>query len=160
MKIIKLILIILFLVISSGSITANIAPQECNSSVVVSPKFGIITTDSNGKQSFVEITEVPNVEGQEFGWIAHVDSVSAVRFKETLQLPVAPTTWGETTTGLTISEDGLTATFQKKAIPRDGIISNFWMVAKGDPSGNYDLWVTLEDKLPIHFSFTLVGPGR
>jgi hypothetical protein len=124
--------------------------------------FGIIEKDAQGKESFVKTDRVPLQEGQAYGWMIRLARPAAkVKWKEVFTLPAAPETWGTLDQGasLNVSPDRKVFVTEKEEPPREGIISNFWSVAPGDPPGPHVIRVYINDVLVETFHFKMVEPS-
>jgi hypothetical protein len=124
--------------------------------------FGIITGQAEGQPRFVETDSVPNVEGQSYGWIIPVgDSSSPVSWTEVLTLPAPAAVWSGmgSSSDVSINRDGSSAVTHRKAVPRGGLIFNFWSVARGDPDGEYTIVVTPDSGREYRFRFSLQKPA-
>ena len=136
-------------------------PPECK---VISGEFG--TIDESG--TFSQAAEVPFIPGQEYGWRIKVEPADGmVHWKEEFQLPGVPKTWGGNEPGEKLAPSskehqelksgGKVCVSEKDAWADEGFIFNFWTVAKGDPTGQYEMRVYVEGKLAKTFVFQLVG---
>jgi hypothetical protein len=132
---------------------------ECK---VISSEFG--TMDQSG--NFTAATEVPLLPGQAYGWRIKVEPASGiVHWKEEFKLPAVPATWGGNKPGDSLAPpnqdlqevqaDGKVCVSERDSLVVDGIVSNFWTVAKGDPLGQYEMRVFVEGKLVQTFVFKL-----
>jgi hypothetical protein len=125
--------------------------------------FGIIENSVDGKPTFVRTNRVPLVENQKYGWVIRVPkNLKTVRWREEFTLPAPPNTWGEgEKDGIhAISADRRVSTTEREVPVRDGIVSNFWRVASGDPTGKYVIRVFINDALVETFHFEAVKPNR
>jgi hypothetical protein len=126
---------------------------------IESAEFGIIHDD----HQFEETTKVPYVIDQAYGWRMEVTPPDAVvHWKEEFILPNAPKTWGDksaeatqTSNARDVQNGGKMCVTEKDVRARDGLIGNFWSVAKGDPHGKYELRVSVEGKFVKSFLFEL-----
>ena len=117
---------------------------------VVSAEFGLLNPE------FQSTTKVPFQPGQQYGWIVQLDTrKDTVRWREEFTLPAAPESWGseEVEGEQAVSEDQKISVTQREVQPEDGLISNFWEVAAGDPKGRYTIRVFVEDTLVATFEF-------
>lgn len=122
-------------------------------------EFGIVGED----HQFKVTNKVPYVIDQAYGWRMEVSPPDAfVHWREEFILPAAPKTWGDTSGESThtskppdIQNHGKVCVTEKDERARNGMIGNFWSVAKGDPHGKYELRVSVEGKLVKSFVFEL-----
>ena len=118
--------------------------------------FGIIEFNHNGEAEFVVTDRVPLIEGQFYGWVIKIGpQFSKVKWKEVLELPEAPQSWGaeETSGDLVISEDRKVSVTEEEVFVEDGYIANYWNVVAGDPPGDYIMRVYVNDHLVETFRF-------
>jgi hypothetical protein len=129
----------------------------------VDARFGILVAAQDGSQRFVETTQVPNVVGQSYGWVARVDPrAQTVSWSEELTLPNAPRVWGgaQGSPDVAVSDDQ-TAALTRGTLPAGGTeLFHFWDVAPGDPLGRYRIVVKLSDGVVAEFEFEVVDPTR
>ena len=121
--------------------------------------FGIITINHEGKEKFEITNTVPFVEGQSFGWIITlIPGFTKVKWKEVLELPARPETWGpgEASGEHVISENRKTSITAKEVVVEGGNIQNFWSVTEGDPLGDYVIRVYVNDLLLDTFHFKVM----
>ena len=129
-------------------------------------EFGIWVDDpKGGEPRFVATREVPYVAEQAFGWrVKNANPGRPVRWVETMRLPTAPSDWlgVEQSPNVQISDDGRTARTMGAALKGDRYIQNIWYVSVGDPMGECELSVELEDgrKATFHFKIVLPKDGR
>jgi hypothetical protein len=83
-----------------------------------------------------------------------------VRIKEVLKLPKAPATWGEADDNefspTATSPDRTTAVTTLFMAAKDGLLTNGWCVAPGDPAGHYRIEVFHEEQSLKTFEFEMV----
>ena len=145
--------------------------------------FGILTMNARGDPRFLATTEIPNVEGQTYGWFIWVgNSTQPVRWTQTFTLtrpsakqstvepgPSIFSSWDEgmviaqdeagvRTENASISPDGRTAITQGESTPTGGFIWNSWLVGPGAPPGSYKIAVSLPGGRTKTFSFALGRP--
>ncbi len=114
--------------------------------------------DEDGAARFRATAEVPNEEDQAYGWRVRVaESERSVKWIESITLPEAPESWEgvEDDPSVMISEDRRTATTVGADIPDGGYLENAWLVAIGDPPGDYQMTVELSDGRRATFTFRL-----
>ena len=125
---------------------------------VIKKQFGILT-EVDDCFNFVPVTKVPLVIGQSFGWLLRVKTDRAkvvVREEQTLAAP--PASFGTGDNASDISSDGRTCITELHLEPdEDGLIYNFWEVAKGDPAGPASFRLFIDDELVASFKFILVS---
>ena len=125
-------------------------------------EFGIWVDDpKGGEPRFVATHEVPFAEEQGFGWrVKNKTPKRPVKWVETMHLPAAPSSWlgVEQSPNIQISPDGRTATTMGAAFPGDPYVQNVWYFSAGDPMGEYEVTVELEDGRKASFRFHTVLP--
>ncbi len=125
-------------------------------------EFGIWVDDDDADESrFVATAEVPYVEEQAFGWRLRNRTPSrSVKWVETIRLPAPPESWDglEDSPNVTVSEDGRTATTMGTSEPGDEYIGNEWYVSPGDPLGEYEVTVEIEDGTRASYKFHVILP--
>jgi hypothetical protein len=119
------------------------------------PRFSVFGTMDSVTDNVEIITTIPFIKGQTYGWIIHLLPGDKGEWKEVLELPSKPTTWG--LEDHTISKDGKTCTTKGMIAAGDEIIYNLWEIDSGDPTGDYIIRVYLNDDLIETFYFK-VGP--
>jgi hypothetical protein len=122
---------------------------------VLSSGSYIIDRAESKRVRFLASQTVPFKPGQGYGWAVRVQtSRKTLRVREELILPAPAPHW-LVKEGTRISQGGRIATTTWNAEPKNGVIANFWGLAKGDPSGRYEVRVTL-DGTPINtFMFSM-----
>jgi len=125
---------------------------------VVSAEFGLLKPAESESENpeFQSTAKVPLTPGQGYGWIIQLDTTrDTIRWREEFTLPAAPERWGsEETEGVqVVSGDRKTSVTEREVQPENGLISNFWEVAAGDPQGRYAIRVFVEDTLVATFEF-------
>jgi hypothetical protein len=132
--------------------------------VVQSGEFGLLDK-ATGK--FTRTTVVPLKIGQIYGWRLYIKPDGrAVHWTEEFALPGVPKGWyvkgGQPITVGQPDEDskqqlvlqkGKVCVTEKDATVTNGMIANYWAVAKGDPIGQYQMRVSLEGQLAKTFLF-------
>jgi len=158
---VRAVAFLLFLFVVPLSATALVPTDHPNEKQAVAAVFGIIENSADGKPAFVRTNIVPLVENQQYGWaIGLPRNVTTVRWKEEFTLPAPPETWGEGENGVhAISRDRKVSIKEADVLVRDGIVSNFWSVAPGDPVGEYVIRIFINDSLVATFHFEAVRPA-
>src|SRR4030095_948478 len=131
------------------------------SSQTQSFSFGIIITDSTGKRSVQPANVIPNMEGQQFGWVIKTgQSSDHIQWTETITAPAVGAWHAETLDeSSTISSDERAVTTRGTSVPADGVIHHEWSVGQTDPAGLWKVKVRVSGKLlPKSLSFTLSNP--
>lgn len=123
-------------------------------------EFGIWVADAAGEVRFVETAEVPCLDDQAFGWRVPTAPARREKWVETLELPAAPRSWEGVAEdpSVLVSADGRTATTLGESLPGEPFIGHVWYVSPGDPVGDYEMSVELEDGRMASFRFRLVSP--
>lgn len=78
-----------------------------------------------------------------------------------LTLPKPPLTWG-TDNGehFFLSPDGTKSVIKRTAKVKKGVVSNFWTVSTGDPTGKYILEVYVDKHKIASFKFEIVQSSK
>ncbi len=129
----------------------------------VTARFGVLTSAGDGAPAFVETTQVPNVPGQAYGWIAQIDAnAKPVSWSEELTLPSAAHRWDGTQgrADVAVSSTGTAAITRGTISPGETEFHHFWAVAPGDPSGKYRVVVRVSDGVVAEFAFDVVSPNE
>lgn len=111
---------------------------------ILQAEFGLFERGSR----FRATATVPLVVDQVYGWRLVLKTPRRlVQVQEELTLPDEPATWGDPDPQVQrkTSADGRSATTRLQLRPVDGIISQSWSVAPGDPKGAYVLRVRVEN---------------
>ncbi|NJL81015.1 MAG: hypothetical protein HC836_07485 [Richelia sp. RM2_1_2] len=125
-------------------------------------EFGVLRTEKNGKFTFIPTTKVPFQEGQIYGWRIQIqDYQGELTWLEVLTLPKPPLTWG-TDNGehFFLSPDGTKSVIKRTAKVKKGVVSNFWTVSTGDPTGKYILEVYVDKHKIASFKFEIVQSSK
>lgn len=145
----KALCCLLCLCVSSALAGESAAPVEISRA-----EFGII---DHGQLTVTQ--QVPLTVGLAYGWQIQLKNPKAsVKWREVFILPNAPKTWkldgfqGKSK----ISDDKQISVLERVEQPVNGMISNVWSVAKGDPQGRYVLRVTIDDTLERVFVFDVL----
>lgn len=123
---------------------------------IIQAEFGLFNPSESGEQSFVPSRTVPLTENQGYGWVILLETKKPkIRWREEFTLPSAPTIWGgaEPQGSQSISEDKRVSIIEREVEPDQGLISNSWAVAPGDPKGRYTIRVIIENRLERVFEF-------
>ena len=93
-----------------------------------------------------------------FAWILRVEPASRrVALRELISLPSAPKSWGVSAESTRVSKDRRSAETDLDDDIADGVISNEWCVADGDPVGRYRIEVFEGPRLLHRFDFAVVA---
>ena len=110
-------------------------------------KFGII--DESGV--LTGTTQVPYKWGQNYGWNVNIEPKDAeVHWKEVLTKPSSPTASSDVARNF----ENVT-TIEKDETPKNGIISDVYAIAPGDPKGEYGLTVYVNNRVVSNSSFVV-----
>jgi hypothetical protein len=163
MKLARMLIPTLLLILSVAVATAThaaLAPEPGQPSIpevsIVSAQFGLFNPPESGKEPFVPTTIVPLTENQGYGWVILLDTRKpTIRWREEFTLPAAPTTWGDPVPdgSHAVSGDRKVSVLEREVQPEQGMISNSWAVAPGDPKGRYVIRVIIEGNLERVFEF-------
>ncbi|MEA5582414.1 hypothetical protein VB620_13820 [Nodularia harveyana UHCC-0300] len=122
-------------------------------------EFGVVTVDSKNNTEFIPTTRVVLSEGGKYGWRIQLnDYKGKVTWREVLRLPKPPETWA-TNDGqsLSLSSDGIEAITTRTVFTNDGKIENFWTMIPGDPGGQHQIQVYIDDRLIATFDFEVIS---
>ena len=163
-----LICLLVFLAVS-GPITitgADLKSSESGEEItpdvtLVGAEFGMVKLDKDGNPQIIPATVIPLVKGQAYGWRLRFRTERKIlALREELALPAIPGEW--TSKGgkpvSKVSPDLKTATKEVMALLKDGMLQNVWSVIDGDPSGDYEIRLTIEGQLVRTFKFKVEPP--
>ncbi|WP_026733161.1 hypothetical protein [Fischerella sp. PCC 9605] len=121
-------------------------------------EFGVLRVDKGGKVTLIPTNKVPLLEGTVYGWRVQLrDYQGEVTWREVFQLPQRPETWGTTNTdNFSLSTDGTAAETKRTDLTKDGVITNSWTIAAGDPMGKHIIEVYIDDRRIAAFEFEVV----
>ncbi|NTW99044.1 MAG: hypothetical protein HGB35_03780 [Geobacteraceae bacterium] len=148
--------IVLLLCFPAIAALSKEAVRESSGYEVISADFGIFETNTSGKPVFVPTVVVPLTPNQGYGWVMLIRTDKpSIKWREEFTLPAIPATWGDSHLPGTssVSADGLTSITEREVSPDQGVISNSWEVAPGDPQGHYVIRVFVEGSLAKVFEF-------
>jgi hypothetical protein len=115
--------------------------------------FGISDWDEDAGYVFSETDHVHLVPGTTFGWRLKLrEPMSSVMLREEFVLPSAPAYWG-LGPDTRLNEDRTVAITERRVSPTDGWLSREWTMTAGDPAGDYEMRVFLDDQLVKTFRF-------
>jgi hypothetical protein len=123
---------------------------------IISAEFGLFNPPDSGKEPFVPTSIVPLAENQGYGWVILLETrKQKIRWREEFTLPSAPARWGDAGQqgSHAISDNGRVSVLEREVEPEQGMISNSWSVAPGDPKGRYVIRVIIEGSLERVFEF-------
>jgi hypothetical protein len=123
---------------------------------IISAEFGLFNPPDSGKEPFVATRMVPLTENQGYGWVILLETRKPkIRWREEFTLPSAPSTWGNAVSdgSHVVCSDGRVSVLEREVEPEQGLISNSWTVAPGDPKGRYVIRVIIEGTLERVFEF-------
>jgi hypothetical protein len=127
---------------------------------LVSAEFGLVERGEDGTVRFKPTAKVPLINGQSYGWRVRLRTKrERVGLREEFELPVAPKVWNSPLPGsaFKVSPDGRTGITEVDAFIDDGVLTNGWSVAEGDPPGAHVIRLYIEGKLVRTFNFEVVA---
>jgi hypothetical protein len=125
---------------------------------VVAAQFGVFGADSSGQRLLYETSTFPAIVAAPYGWyILFKTDKPTVVWREELELPEAPPTWGpgEALGIFSVSPDRRTAVTERVVPTRLGFIANEWRYGPGDPIGRHKMRVYIDGHLIREFRFTI-----
>ena len=127
---------------------------------LVSAEFGLVKNAEDGTIEIVPAKSIPLVAGQGFGWRLHFRTTRKVlALREELVLPAAPKEWtSDGDPAFKLSPDGKIAKTEAVVVLADGMIQKVWTVIDGDPSGDYEIRLSIEGQLVRTFKFKVEPP--
>jgi hypothetical protein len=125
-------------------------PSSAIKTPVVATNFDFGTVDEAGH--VVPQNKIPYHWGQNYGWTVNVEPKDQeVHWKEILTKPAATDSKSSDSAAADIN----VVTFEKDEMPKNGVISNSYAIAPGDPKGEYSLAVSVNGKLVKTFNFQI-----
>lgn len=123
---------------------------------VVATDFQVAVT--HGAQTWYRTTTVPYLPDQScyYWWVQVSDPLDMVAYTETLHLPAPAQDWGDDTSGLDISKDGMTVSRDDEPKLDKGWFGGGWCLVEGDPVGRYTLDVTVDGEVVHTFTYVVV----
>lgn len=138
---------------AKSSTTLSQAKTPSSALTIDSALFGYLA-DKDCPPIFVATDQIAHRVGQSYGWRFKVrTNLSTVHVREELILPSAGN-W-PSTSFISVSEDRTTGVTTISLPVEDGMVSHFWRVAEGDPSGRHRVRVWLEDEFAGEFTFEI-----
>ncbi|XHR81736.1 MAG: hypothetical protein ACFKPT_26590 [Gloeotrichia echinulata GP01] len=141
---------------------ASSKPSNTKPIIVTKAEFGIQNVDAQGKVVFIPTDKVPFEEGSKYGWRIQLQNYKGeVTWREVLQLPNRPDTWGiDSGQELSISANGQEAVTKRTVKTTHGLIQNFWTITPGDPVGKHKIAVYIDDRMIASMEFEIVPVKR
>ncbi|MDF5721383.1 MAG: hypothetical protein PUP91_13075 [Rhizonema sp. PD37] len=130
--------------------------------IVSKAEFGIFQVKSKKKVTFLPTNKIPLIEGNKYGWrIQLKDYQGEVTWREILQLPKHPETWG-TTDGehFSIGAHGTEGVTTRTQLIKNGIIQDYWTVVSGDPIGKHKIDIYINERRIASFEFETIPVKR
>jgi hypothetical protein len=160
MLVLRSLLLVIATALCSGSLfayiprSAEIAPGV----QLLGAEFGIYQLDPPRLMAFTATNEVTLLEGQLYGWRLYVrTSHTEIRVRSVLELPSIPLLWGFFDT---VESDPRIASNEELLPIIDGVVTNAWEVAVGDPAGEYVLRIFITGQPVRTFKFKCVAPAK
>ncbi|MDF5727573.1 MAG: hypothetical protein PUP92_05920 [Rhizonema sp. PD38] len=130
--------------------------------IVTKAEFGILQVKSKKNVTFLPTNKIPLIEGNRYGWrIQLKDYQGEVTWREILQLPKHPDTWG-TTDGehFSIVAHGTEGVTTRTQLIKNGIIQDYWTVVSGDPIGKHKIDIYISERRIASFEFETIPVKR
>jgi hypothetical protein len=100
-------------------------------------------TDDAGKWQMSRNTDVPFRPGRSgYGWTTEMPSSKEVVVTETIALPKPGPVWPK---NMVVTDNGRVGTATRRLVPKENKAYGFWTIAEGDPTGDYELTVSIND---------------
>lgn len=127
--------------------------------VPLKAEFGVLRIDSTGKSTFTPTDKILLYQGGKYGWrIQLKNHHGKVTWREVLQLPKSPETWAtDDGQNFSLSQDGTEAVTMRTQSAQNGVIQNFWTMVPGDPSGQHQIQVYIDNHLVCTFDFEVIS---
>jgi hypothetical protein len=122
-------------------------------------EFGVLRVDPQGQSTFTPTTRVLLYQGGKYGWRIQLKNYRGqVTWREVLRLPKPPETWSaEDGENLSLSADSMQAVTTRTVYTNDGTIENFWTMVPGDPGGQHQIQVYIDNRLIGAFDFEVIS---
>lgn len=122
-------------------------------------EFGVLRVDPQGQNKFTPTTRVFLYQGGKYGWRIQLKNYRGqVTWREVLRLPKPPETWAtEDGESLSLSADSMQAVTTRTVYTTDGTIENFWTMVPGDPGGQHQIQVYIDNRLIGAFDFEVIS---
>lgn len=119
---------------------------------------GLLDEGETGQPKFTRTEIVPLKEGQRYGWYMFVrTNKPTLRYEEEIAM-AGPTTWGNTSGSLVVTEDKRGAKVVREVDPKGGWLRGIWSINSDDPQGPVRIKITIEGSVVQNFSWTLSPP--
>lgn len=139
---------------------ASAAPVQTAAQAVKvrSAEFYSETVGADGPATSQRTNIIPHRLGSCYSWILRVDRQErSIVVREQFDLPAPATRWGPSAGVRTeVAGDKASATSDIPESLDDGILTNGWCVAEGDPVGKYVITVEAEGVRLHRFEFVVV----
>ncbi len=122
-------------------------------------EFGVLRVDPQGQSTFTPTTRVLLYKGGKYGWRIQLKNYRGqVTWREVLRLPKPPETWStEDGENLSLSADSMQAVTTRTVYTNNGTIENFWTMVPGDPGGQHQIQVYIDNRLIGAFDFDVIS---
>ncbi|MDB9447179.1 hypothetical protein [Anabaena sp. CS-542/02] len=135
--------------------------NSSNTQLITASKaeFGVLRVDPQGQSSFTPSTRVLLYQSGKYGWRIQLKNYRGqVTWREVLRLPKPPETWAtEDGESLSLSADSMQAVTTRTVYTTDGTIENFWTMVPGDPGGQHQIQVYIDNRLIGAFDFEVIS---
>jgi hypothetical protein len=129
---------------------------------VTKTEFGVFRRSRKGKMTFIPTTNVPLLDGYSYGWRIHFKKYKGkVTWREILQLPKVPETWGtQNGENFSLSPDGSAAITSRTDYVENSMIQNTWAITTGDPLGKHRIDVFIDGRRVARFNFDVMAASK
>lgn len=121
-------------------------------------EFGVQRVGNDGHITLIPTSIVPFQEGRKYGWRIQLKEYKGkITWREVIRLPKKPQTWAtQYSQNFSISPNGTEAITERTEYIDDGVITNFWTIATGDPLGRHVIEIYINKRKIAAFQFQIV----
>lgn len=140
----------------SGELASEFPPEKLDKS-----EFGVVTNREGPSKSWEvhPVVVVPNMPGIQYMWKLKTNFKAPIFVREEFILPEAPSTWKVKSASAQLVDGGRECVMESFQPVDDGWVAHAWTVSPGDPSGLYEIRISLNGK-PAHTFVFNVGEPR